>query len=269
MIKAKPCKVCGTPTRSAYGVCQRTAGCRREHQNRMRSQPHKPRQKCTHCGGPLSRSAKWGFCRQTVRCRSLGTMAALRNHADWRRTKRERDRQRYAEDREAILGRLRVVSRVRGRPPRNARGSQNFHWAGGRVVFCSTCGGYAGWRGPSHLRRYKRFFCETHRKGKGSWPWKGGCVPLCFVCGKPTKWRNPAYIQRNTRARCKQHEHCKGKDNPAWKGGRMAICCICGVSVTWRSLKYIQKHESYCKEHRHEQHKRCGAESGRQSKRAV
>jgi 5-methylcytosine-specific restriction endonuclease McrA len=62
-----PCAVCGLPTGSAFGVCQRSPECSQEY--RYRSGHAQRHRVCQVCGGPLRQASKWGICHRTAECR--------------------------------------------------------------------------------------------------------------------------------------------------------------------------------------------------------
>lgn len=63
-----PCEVCGQPTASSLGVCQRPKECRREYARRQARSAGAPRATCEVCGQPLNRDNETGFCSRNAEC---------------------------------------------------------------------------------------------------------------------------------------------------------------------------------------------------------
>lgn len=163
--ETRPCAVCGMPTASKYGVCQRNAVCRNER--RCRALGYVTRLFCAGCGGPMRSHCKWRFCLRNPQCRSLHNAEMLRVDGDRIRAIVARSAAKHAEKyraRDLVHRRLRGVG-----PP--GRGHHHAGWMGGRIVFCWVCGSCAGWRNPSQIRRRKRFLCKEHGHGHDNWKW--------------------------------------------------------------------------------------------------
>lgn len=215
------CKVCGSPTISKYGICSKTAPCRRAQDRyrrtgRVDAKPTPPKRPCKVCGAPTT--SRIGICRRTAQCRNEAmchrkgyTMrlfcaacgGPMRSHCKWRfctrnpQCRRLHDMEAYRAEPERMRANRRrsaarhaqeirdrelVLRRLRGVRP-HCRGRNNPQWAGGRVVFCHVCGRCAGWRTPSQIRRRKRFLCKEH--GRESWKWNLSNQPQRSVLGVP------------------------------------------------------------------------------------
>lgn len=70
----RPCEICGTPTRSIFGVCRTPTSkeeCLKEYQNRFAKSRREPSPKwkvCRVCGGPTWGQS--GICTRTRKCRA-------------------------------------------------------------------------------------------------------------------------------------------------------------------------------------------------------
>lgn len=80
------CELCGGPTRSRYGVCNRAGACRTERVRRRHGTADLAHdRKCGNCGGPLRADAKWGFCSRSLACGAAATRAARYANIDGER----------------------------------------------------------------------------------------------------------------------------------------------------------------------------------------
>ena len=86
-------------------------------------------------------------------------------HARNREAINARTRDYHARNREATVAKMRARSRLKGTMPIAKQvGNLNPGWQGGRIVFCSICGAYAGWRAPSKFTKNKTGFrCTKHQ----------------------------------------------------------------------------------------------------------
>ena len=64
---ARPCEICGAPTASKYGVCQRTRACKNELIQRVHTRTSDVRQPCEICGKPTW--SEYGVCNRLPDCR--------------------------------------------------------------------------------------------------------------------------------------------------------------------------------------------------------
>lgn len=71
---APSCAVCGEPTASKYGICQRTPACKSAHNRRYPRGAASSRQACDVCGKPTS--GKYGVCSRTLACKAEGKRRA-------------------------------------------------------------------------------------------------------------------------------------------------------------------------------------------------
>ena len=61
------CEVCAHPTKSLFGICQRTKDCRRLRVQRVRSGTPNPTVACEVCGRPTDAAGR--VCKATPACR--------------------------------------------------------------------------------------------------------------------------------------------------------------------------------------------------------
>lgn len=211
MTELKPCSVCGTPTRSKYGVCQRTKEClkvcRRAYneEHREHNRAYKKAYRASH-RKEISAYTRTPKVRAVANARRRLRYATEPEFADQKRKRalafhwshREecnaRARASHAAHREERNAKRRTGG-ILGIRVHNRRGRNHGMWGGGRMTWCAICGAETKWRAPGHIKLYASrtgFRCSAHKgvriKDEDYDPvtqlqTRGG---TCRVCGEPT-----------------------------------------------------------------------------------